>query len=280
MLTNTSEIGNTDNGLEQNLPFTDVALRIICDKEQNGAWNMAVDEALLQFLDAEKHPPIVRLYGFSPAVLSLGCFQPISQVKEAAANRGLSIIRRPTGGQAVLHQNELTYTFVVGKEHLERFSKRKVYAAVQKIIVRWLFDMGVTSMSGNDAGGRNIPPNCFHSSGIYELNDRWGRKLVGSAQMVKRHGIMQHGSIAINKGKKDIEAPDPEAETDIENPSGSIEESTGRVLSFNEVRQSVMNSLLRLYPHASEKALTKEEYNMAVDLYHKKYTSASWTEKY
>src|SRR5947199_849284 len=87
-----------------------VAWRALADEGLPGALNMAIDEALLDSV-ARGGPPAIRFYTWRPATLSLGVNQPVGEVdREACTRLGFDVVRRPTGGRAVLHQHELTYS--------------------------------------------------------------------------------------------------------------------------------------------------------------------------
>ncbi|HPS79927.1 MAG TPA: hypothetical protein PLS53_17350, partial [Thermoanaerobaculaceae bacterium] len=84
--------------------------RLIVDGAQRGAWNMAVDEALVEAVDRGDSPPVLRFYRWEPACLSLGFAQPFGAADaEFCAANGVDLVRRPTGGRAVLHHLEQTY---------------------------------------------------------------------------------------------------------------------------------------------------------------------------
>ena len=84
--------------------------RLIVEGAQRGAWNMAVDEALAEAVDAASSAPVLRLYRWSPPCLSLGFAQPYEAADAGfCAAHGVDVVRRPTGGRAVLHHLELTY---------------------------------------------------------------------------------------------------------------------------------------------------------------------------
>src|SRR5438094_9157784 len=90
---------------------SDAGWRLLLDPPAEGAWNMAVDEVLLDGVAAGSAPPTLRFYSWMPACLSLGYFQPSSVVNvEGCHGLGIDIVRRPTGGRAILHDRELTYS--------------------------------------------------------------------------------------------------------------------------------------------------------------------------
>src|SRR5262245_17787413 len=93
--------------------------RLIEDDPRSGAWNMALDEAVWRFVAAGAAPPTLRLYGWSPATVSLGRFQDRDGIDEGERRRrGIGLVRRPTGGRAVLHDREVTYTVCASEEAL------------------------------------------------------------------------------------------------------------------------------------------------------------------
>src|SRR5437879_11737154 len=88
--------------------------RLLLDKPASGAWNLAVDEVLLDAVAAGAAPPTLRFYAWTPPCLSLGYFQPFDVVDvDGCWALGVDVVRRPTGGRAILHDRELTYSVVL-----------------------------------------------------------------------------------------------------------------------------------------------------------------------
>ncbi len=175
--------------------------------KQRGAFNMAVDAALLKEVEEGKSPPVLRLYGWEPYCVSLGYFQNPSRELDADAlrGRGWDFVLRPTGGRAVLHAEELTYSVVARRDEApwcatlalshERIS-RAWAAALQG------FDLQVSDGKGPVGAIRESPQDsppglpCFASTSRSEL--AFGeRKVVGSAQRRTREAFLQHGSIPL-----------------------------------------------------------------------------------
>lgn len=196
--------------------------RLIVDEAPRpGAVNMAIDRALLdQVIVGEA--PVLRFYGWEPACLSLGRNQPAAELldRELLRGRGMDVVRRPTGGLAVLHRSEVTYSVAVPVGVLG--SPRETYRAINQALGTGLRALGVAAdvqpevRSGGSAGrgksevGRNPRPRnsnylseasrdarCFGSAAPGELG-ALGRKLVGSAQRCERRTILQHGSILLD----------------------------------------------------------------------------------
>jgi lipoate-protein ligase A len=174
-----------------------------------GAWNMALDEAILHHVEKGGRP-LFRLYGWKPWCLTLGHFQkPDEEVdRQAAAEAGIDVVRRYTGGRAVFHAQELTYSVIcpVGKDE-EWKSGGQVYEQVSEILAQSLRDLGVEAfLQKADTplpSHGDVAPPCFSSTAKSEV-EVGRRKLIGSAQRRGKGVILQHGSILIGKAHLDI----------------------------------------------------------------------------
>jgi lipoyl(octanoyl) transferase len=175
--------------------------RLIIDEPEDGAWNMAVDEAILEaYSGAVRKPaPTLRLYGWRPAALSLGKSQSAEGSHDARvlAEEGIALVRRPTGGVAVLHEFERTYA-VVGALGVPPFPGGVIatYRTIAEALQRGLARVGVaaTPIEPRRGAPRDGGVACFERFGAWELVAN-GRKLVGSAQARRRGAFLQHGSI-------------------------------------------------------------------------------------
>jgi len=181
-----------------------VQWRLLVDPPAAGAWNMAVDEALAEAVDAGASPPVLRLYRWAPPCLSLGASQPfeVADAKFCAA-RGVEVVRRPTGGRAVLHHHELTYLVAapLGQAPLG-WELQGAYAAICGALVAGLRRLGVAcELTEAAAGQKLIPPTqpipCFIGPAPGEIVVG-KRKLVGSAMRRVGRSILQHGSILVD----------------------------------------------------------------------------------
>lgn len=170
-------------------------LRFVADGAHPGAMNMERDRAMWRAAEADPLPRIrLRVYGWVPAALSLGFHQDASAVdRDALARRGVDLVRRPTGGAAVLHADEITYAVAapLGLPGLGR-SVLEIHGAVARALVATLRQFAVDV----DLGGGGIPRDfaCFAGAGGHELTVA-GRKLVGSALRRGRRAFVQHGSL-------------------------------------------------------------------------------------
>ena len=174
--------------------------RLLVQEPGDGRRNMAVDEALASSAGEGLSPPTLRLYGFAPPTLSLGRFQRARELVDTGrlAEAGVNLVRRPTGGQAVLHDRELTYAVALGRGHLEPFSKREIYQFIAGLLLAGLEALGIRARSSRAALGSPHDPDCFRSTGQYEIADERQRKLIGSAQVLTRSWSLQHGAIPLD----------------------------------------------------------------------------------
>jgi lipoate-protein ligase A len=165
---------------------------------------MAVDEAVLESYAAESAPaePTLRLYAWQPAALSLGRFQEAAGSHAPAFLRenGIDLVRRPTGGSAVLHEFECTYA-VTGRLRDAPFpgGVLETYRSVAGALCMALRRIGVDALAhgpGEPGARRQTDAACFGTPSAHEISVG-GSKLVGSAQLRRRGAFLQHGSILL-----------------------------------------------------------------------------------
>lgn len=180
---------------------------LIDERPRTGAENMAVDQALLESVQAGGRPAL-RLYRWDPPCLSLGRNQPVPgpEVAAAASARRVHLVRRPTGGMAVYHDRELTYAVAVPVGVVG--SPRETYRAINRALVAGLRRLGVPA--GVVPEGRGGAPRdpaswaapCFEAAAPGEVVVA-GRKLVGSAQRCERRTLLQHGSLLLEGDQRE-----------------------------------------------------------------------------
>lgn len=173
--------------------------RLIESGHCRASYNMALDEAIAAAVRKGTQPATLRLYGWEKTSLSLGCFQDASGIDLSYCSaRDIPIVRRPTGGRAVLHDRELTYSFSTRTDR-GPFSKglldsyRKIAGAFQCALEK----SGIESEARKDRERGSVltgSPLCFQSSSFGEIL-AGGRKLIGSAQKRWSDGLLQQGSI-------------------------------------------------------------------------------------
>lgn len=179
--------------------------RLAIDEPGDAAWNMAVDEALLHAVGRGDVPPTLRMYGWSPPAVSLGYFQDAAFEIDLGycRRRGWPVVRRLTGGRAVLHADELTYS-VAAPAHCALFPQdvSGTYRAIARGILAGLHQLGVAAEMVSvrektaDMQGRQRSAACFSAPSWYELTVG-GKKVAGSAQRRWPHAFLQHGSILL-----------------------------------------------------------------------------------
>lgn len=166
------------------------------------AFNMALDELLLEWLSKGEIGPTLRFYGWSPAGISIGRFQDANKKIDfrQAAEYGVEIVRRQTGGRAVLHDQELTYSVVVPETHpVMPRSVKEAYLVISKGLLEGFSELGISAEFAIPESSRERTDSavCFDKSSWYELLVD-GKKAAGSAQMRRKGMILQHGSIPID----------------------------------------------------------------------------------
>jgi lipoyl(octanoyl) transferase len=200
------------------------AWRLLLDRPAAGAWNMAVDEVLLDGVAAGATPPTLRFYQWEPSCLSLGYFQSLDVVNlDGCHALGVDVVRRPTGGRAILHDRELTYSIALPDAVLGRDGVLDSYRRLSLALQDGLHRLGVpaTMAPESAAGVAASGPVCFDRPSAYEILFR-GRKLVGSAQVRRMGGVLQHGSIVIEPAAAKMLACLRMAEGSERIPSGMV----------------------------------------------------------
>lgn len=161
-----------------------------------GSLNMAIDQALLESVQAGGRP-VLRFYRWTPACLSLGRNQPARVQRVLLGQQGIDLVRRPTGGLAVLHDQELTYAVAVRAAEIG--SPRSTYQSINRGLRRGLAALGTAAVpTAEDSSARAFAASgsCFAAAAPGELVAQGG-KLIGSAQRYEARSILQHGSILL-----------------------------------------------------------------------------------
>lgn len=172
-----------------------------------GAHNMAVDEDLLARAKAGEKMPVLRLYTWAPPAVSLGRFQDggTTGIADACRKRGIDVVRRVTGGRAVLHNHELTYSVVSPAENpLFPDDVLGTYKVIARGLLAGLRNLGIQAEMVSRSGWHadlvkkeSKAPSCFSSPSWYEIVVK-GKKIIGSAQRRERGAFLQHGSLLID----------------------------------------------------------------------------------
>jgi len=175
--------------------------RLVVDEQpRSGAANMAIDQAIAEACAAGDSLPTLRFYQWKPPAISLGRHQPQAEIDHAvAAAKGYEIVRRPTGGRAILHTDEFTYS-VAAKQDETRLAGgvMDAYLNISNALLAGLQGLGVLAYKApaSNRAGSDVSAACFEVPSAYEIT-AGGRKLIGSAQSRRAGYVLQHGSLPL-----------------------------------------------------------------------------------
>jgi lipoate-protein ligase A len=255
---------------------------------------MAVDEAVLESVVHGESLPTLRLYAWSPPCLSLGYAQPVSDVDRATLKaRGWDLVRRPTGGRAILHTDELTYS-VCGPESDPRLAGGVLqsYRILAGALLSALHLLGMPAeahekmpaVAAVAGGAAEQNPVCFEVPSNYEITVG-GKKLIGSAQRRSQGGVLQHGSLPLYGDLTRItqglvfDSPEQQAAAAerLLQRAVTSEAVLGRPLAWEEATEAMRKAfedVLNLDLQPSE--LTPPEVQRAERLVEEKYAHSEW----
>ena len=254
-------------------------IRIITQEVDHAFYNMALDEAISEAVRQELSPPTLRLYRWSRPSLSIGHFQKISEVNIDYCNKmDYPVVRRLTGGRAILHDEELTYSFSA-RTGTPPFSSslHENYSVISNAILLGLkgcgIDADISFERKRSEGDRN--PACFKGVSYGEITIN-GKKVIGSAQKRYSNGFMQHGSILLGfQAEKLCNAlvhGDKEIFRDITSINDHLEGISYDDFSVS-IKKGFEDSLgIRLISDNP----TKFELQLAKDLEKNKYSTRDW----
>jgi lipoate-protein ligase A len=230
-------------------------LEFVDTGERSGAFNMDFDLRRAELVDAHESSPMLRVYDWKPWCISLGRHQNIEEIdQERTAAAGYDIVRRPTGGRAILHAEELTYSVVMPSEDRGIMDVyRRISEALTAGLQLLVPDIDIAKSQPNfqklyrEAG--SIP--CFSSSARYEI-EFGGKKLVGSAQRRIGSTVLQHGSILIGEAhlaladylavSEDVRA---QLRQDMRSHTVTLQQIMGRPVHRDEVRDALIEGFTR-----------------------------------
>ncbi len=254
---------------------------------------MAVDEAILEAVGRGDVPATLRLYAWKPPCLSLGYAQPIGDVDMSQLeNRGWQIVRRITGGRAILHTDELTYS-VIGPHNEPRLigSVIESYQRLSEALLHALIALGLPvkalPKANHDDHSKQQEPICFEVPSHYEITAN-GKKLIGSAQARKKAGVLQHGTLPLfgdlTRITDVLVYPDPEARSKAADrllmQATTVEIGLGQQISWDQAAQAFRQAFSNALNLTLEEAdLSDAEQNRANQLIEEKYAHPDWTER-
>jgi lipoyl(octanoyl) transferase len=173
--------------------------RFLNTHTHDAAMNMAIDESILTHHLKDEVPPTLRVFRWSQPSISLGRFQSIEReiVTEQCLERGVALVRRPTGGRAVYHRDEFTYSIVMSKRFGVPSGIVASYAFLAQGLLAALTNLGVHAELSDGRVSKNPSAACFASSTQADLTSG-GFKLIGSAQVWKDDTLLQQGSLPLD----------------------------------------------------------------------------------
>ncbi len=252
-----------------------------------GAMNMAIDEALVEAVEAGASRPIVRLYAWEPPCLSLGHAQPASDADpQALRHLGWDMVRRATGGRAILHTDELTYSVVAPASHpLMAGGVLPSYRRLSRGLVAGLRALGAqVEAEAEYTTESSAGPVCFEIPSNYEITSG-GRKLMGSAQWRHRGVVLQHGSLPLTgdiarivHALHETHGSSSEAEARVRARALTLGEALGREVSWSEAARALAEGFaVGLALRFEEVGLDETQRRRGKALAEEKYAHPAWT---
>jgi lipoyl(octanoyl) transferase len=271
--------------------------RFIDSGNSSPSFNMALDEALLDWHSEGKIPPTIRFYGWSPATLSIGYFQKVEKEinLDAVKEHNLGFVRRPTGGRGVLHEHELTYSVIVSEEYPDMpRSVTEAYRVISEGILRGFLSLGLEAFfsvpkTQQDREALKSPRSavCFDAPSWYELVVE-GRKVAGSAQTRQKGVILQHGSILLDLDEDKLfslfrypsERVKERMQKAFKDKAVAINEISNRTITIEEAKDAFQKGFeeglnIELVPYT----LSKAELEYVHQLAKTKYELDEWNYK-
>ncbi|OAA31390.1 hypothetical protein AT15_07800 [Kosmotoga arenicorallina S304] len=264
-------------------------MKVFIDAPRKGATNMAIDMALSHWVTTSQNESIVlRFYRWDPPCLSLGRNQHIDAINVDYLNEmGFDLVRRPTGGKAVLHWVELTYSFIA--KSVDKRIPRNVVDSYMKISTA--LKAGLNSMGFpveiNEKKASEISDICFQVPSVKELVI-FGKKLVGSAQTRKKGALLQHGSILLRAMPDEYLSCFHELSKDerqrkkVKNSMIGLEDYSKKKVNIPELIENLMLAFSIIFEERIEIADYNKlgpEFSEKLDLYERMFDSYEWNFK-
>jgi len=265
------------------------AWRLLRHGTATGAQNMAIDEAITMAIAEGRVPPTLRFYAWAPPCVSLGRNQKVAEVDIArCAALGYGVVRRPTGGRAILHTDELTYSVIASPDHpLMAGLVLDSYLRLSAGLVAGLARLGIAAEAapGTNRPGPDVSAACFEVPSAYEIV-AGTRKVLGSAQARRARSVLQHGSLPLTGDLTRVVdcltfADDAERETlrsSLQGHAVTAEELAGRPISYEEAVTALTAGFIAgLAIELAPGELTGDERTWAAELVRDRYGNAEWT---
>jgi lipoate-protein ligase A len=260
--------------------------RLIYDCPTPGILNMAIDEAILM---AKNTRPTLRLYAWQPSCLSLGYGQPVAAIDMRRLQAvGYDFVRRPTGGRAVLHAQEMTYSVILPPNHpIGDGGVIPCYQRISRALLSGLNYLGVqTEATAQERRGGQNGPVCFATPSYYEVMAN-GSKLIGSAQLRRKAGVLQHGSLPLAGDigaicdllHYDSEANREKSRQQVRRQATTLAGVLGGVsVSWQQVADALVEGFQDVFDVAFDRSsLTASEKQLVTDIARAVYGNQNWT---
>jgi lipoate-protein ligase A len=252
---------------------------------------MAADEAILEQMGGGSSSPTLRLYAWEPACLSLGRAQPFSDVDtKRLGSHGWEVVRRLTGGRAILHTDELTYSVIAPQDEPRvAGSILESYNRLAGALMRAVHDLGlpVEMKEGKADPGGTTNPVCFEVPSTYEITVH-GKKLIGSAQARRKEGVLQHGSLPLHGDLSRIvqalvfqdEPAREQAAARLMERATTVESILKRVVDWETAAETFVHAFeAELGIKLESRGMSETEISRTDELVREKYDHLDWNER-
>lgn len=273
--------------------MTQARWRLLTTPPADGPLNMAIDQAIMEAVAAGRVSPTLRFFAWTPPCLSLGYMQSVADVDhERLTAHGWDLVRRMTGGRAILHTDELTYSVALpADDPVVSGGVVESYRRLSAALIAGLHALGIEPEADKRADGHNATsgPVCFEVPSHYEITVGGG-KLIGSAQVRKFGAVLQHGTLplfgdiaricdalvfASDEQRARVRARVAERAT-------TLERALGRIVSWHDAAHVMADSFRRVFDLTLEQAdtLTAEESARAAQLREEQYAAETWNGRF
>lgn len=262
--------------------------RLIFDAPADGPTNMATDHAILEAVGAGEALPTLRLYAWQPPCLSLGYNQNAAEVDAARLDTmGWGLVRRATGGKAILHTDELTYSITLPQDSpIVAGGVLESYRRLSQALMVALTNLGLDPQSTpHEQAGQATGAVCFEVPSNYEITAQ-GRKLIGSAQVRRLNAVLQHGSLPLCGDISRIcdalvfetEAARVNAKQRVLERAITVEHALGAIVTWDTAAHALASAFAATFEvKFTEVALTSAERQRVEQLRLDTYTHPDWT---
>jgi len=251
--------------------------RLIDTKSSNAFYNMAVDEALMKL----NKIPVLRFYTWKPTAVSLGYFQSIKDIDLGFCKKNkIELVRRITGGKAVFHDKELTYSFVIDEGKVPK-SVVGSYKKISNSVLIALRNLGIDAKFKDKGVKQTKTPVCLNNPSWYEIVVG-NKKIAAAAQTRKKGKLLQHGPILLDIDYKKLCSV-------FKNNKNLINETNKKIISIKRLNKQIKIENLKkelkkgfednFKVKFKEDVLTKEEEKLIKKLMKEKYKTKGWNYK-